>query len=262
MAEANKPSVLVTGGAQRIGAAIARAFGKVGWHVVIHYGRSSATAEALAASLPSAETVHVDLADGDAAVDMVRALATRLGDWRVLVNSAGIFERDDAIALDPRTYARSMTINAATPVRMAQAFLAHARASGGRRVIQLTDQKLANPNPDFFSYSMSKHAVAGTIPMLAQSLEDGGACGSGDRVYGLAPGAILASHDQREEEIEVSHRLNLLMRRTDVQEVAEACLFLAQGQLASGQTLFVDSGQHLLRQKRDIIYLAREQAGA
>ena len=80
-----------------------------------------------------------------------------------------------------------------------------------------------------------------------------------DRVYGLAPGAILASHDQAQEETEISHRLNLLKRKTAPAEIANAALFLAQGWLASGQTLFVDSGQHLLDQNRDVIYLAREQ---
>ena len=184
---------------------------------------------------------------------MVETLAARLPDWRVLVNSAGIFEPDDVAALDPAINSRAMQINAVTPTRMAQAFLASARTPHGRRVIQLTDQKLANPNPDFFSYTMSKHALAGAIPMLAM-----GAAQAQDRVYGLAPGAILPSHDQTPEEIEVSHRLNLLKRKTAAEEVADAALWLAQGWLASGETLYVDSGQHLLRQSRDVIYLARE----
>lgn len=249
------PAVLVTGGAKRIGAAIARAFGAAGWHVAIHYGRSRAEAEALAASLPSAETVPCDLADSDAAVAMIEALAARLPDWRVLVNSASIFRPDDVTELDPRTYGQAMQVNAGTPARMAQAFLARAKARGGRRVIQLTDQKLANPNPDFFSYTMSKHAAAAAVPMLAM-----GATRAEDRVYALAPGAILASHDQSEAETEVSHRLNLLKRKTAPEEVAQACLWLAQGWLASGETLHVDSGQHLLAQPRDVIYLAREAA--
>jgi len=100
---------------------------------------------------------------------------------------------------------------------------------------------------------MSKHAAQSTIPMLAM-----GAGKAEDRVYGLAPGAILPSHDQSEGEADVSHRLNLLGRRTHVDEVAQACIFLARGWLASGQTLFVDSGQHLCDQPRDVIYLARE----
>jgi NAD(P)-dependent dehydrogenase (short-subunit alcohol dehydrogenase family) len=250
------PAVLVTGAAKRIGAVVAQAFGRAGWHVVIHYGSSAREAERLAASLPSAEAVHCDLADSDAAVKLVTALAARLDDWRVLVNCAAIFRPDDATGLDPKVFDRSMAINAKAPIRMAQAFLRTARARGGRRVIQFTDQKLANPNPDFFSYTLSKHVAAGAVPLVAE-----GAAWPEDRVYALAPGAILASHDQHEEETEVSHRLNLLARKTAAQELADACLWLAEGHLASGETLHVDSGQHLLDQPRDVIYLAREMAG-
>ncbi|MEX0341818.1 MAG: SDR family oxidoreductase [Erythrobacter sp.] len=252
-----RPAVLVTGGAKRIGAAIARAFGEAGWHVIVHYGSSREGAEALATTLPSAETMRCDLADGDAAVAMVEGLAGRLSNWRALINCAAVFDNDEVTALDPATNTRMMQINARSPARMAQAYLARAKASGGRRVIHLTDQKLANPNPDFFSYTMSKHALAATVPMLAM-----GATKPKDRVYALAPGAILASHDQSEAETEVSHRMNLLGRKTGPEEVADAALFLAQGHLASGQTLYVDSGQHLLDQPRDVIFLARERAGA
>jgi NAD(P)-dependent dehydrogenase (short-subunit alcohol dehydrogenase family) len=246
------PAVLITGGAKRIGAAIAQGFAAHGWHVVIHCNRSRAAGMALAATLPSAEVVACDLAEPGAGRAMIAQLAARLPDWRVLVNSAAVFPPDDGAEMEPAVFAQVMQVNAKAPVRMAQAFLRSARSRAGRRVINLTDQKLLNPNPDFFSYTMSKHALAAAIPMMAMAQVD-----SRDRIYGLAPGAILASHDQSEEEAEVSHRLNLLDRRTTAQEMAQAALFLATGPLASGQTLFVDSGQHLLSQPRDVLYLAR-----
>lgn len=248
----SKPAVLVTGGAQRIGAQIARVFGAAGWQVIVHYHRSANAARALAAELPDALAIECDLADMDAVEAMVRALARQHPQWRVLVNCAAVFEPDDAAAMEPKVFARAMGVNAQAPVVLAQSFLRHALPLGERRVVQVTDQKLANPNPDFFSYSMSKHALGSTIAMLAM-----GAARPGDRVYGLAPGAILASHDQSESEADASHRMNLLRRRTNADEVAEACLFLAEGWLSSGETLFVDSGQHLLAQPRDVIYLAR-----
>lgn len=248
-----RPAVMVTGGARRIGAAVARAFGAAGWHVVIHYGGSRGAADALAQTLPSAECVACDLADGDAAAAMVHALAERLEDWRVLVNCAAVFRRDTVDALDPEVFAEAMAVNAATPARMTQAFLARARAKGGRRVIDFLDQKLVNPNPDFFSYTMAKHALAATVRMVAMAAPD-----PADRVYGLAPGAILPSYDQRPEEHQTSGRMNLLQRLTDPAELADAALFLAEGWLASGETLFIDSGQHLLSQPRDVLYLARE----
>ena len=248
-----RPAVLVTGGAKRIGGAISRAFANAGWHVVIHFHTSGDAADKLAAELPDAQTICCDLADGDAAVAMIERLAGELGEWRALVNCASLFEPDAATGLDPQANERAMAINARTPTRMAQAYLAHATASKGRHVIQVTDQKLANPNPDFFSYTMSKHAFDATIAMLAM-----GAANTDDCIYGLAPGAILPSHDQSDEEAQRSHRMNLLRRRTSAREVAEAAVFLAQGSLASGQTLYCDSGQHLLDQPRDVIYLARQ----
>lgn len=248
----NAPAVLITGGAKRIGAATSSRFGAAGWHVVIHCNRSVAEAEALAAQLPSAEVVQCDLADDAAATALVEELAARLDDWRALVNSASVFRPDDVHQLDVGTSWEALQVNAVTPALMTQVYFRHARSTNGRRVIQLTDQKLANPNPDFFSYTMSKHALAATVPMLAMAAEPA------DRVYALAPGAILASHDQGEAEADLSHRLNLLGRRTGADEVADAALFLATGRLASGQTLFVDSGQHLLAQPRDVMYLARQ----
>ncbi|MET1754495.1 SDR family oxidoreductase [Novosphingobium sp. RD2P27] len=248
-----RPAVLVTGGARRIGAAIASAFGAAGWHVVIHYGTSGVEAEALAASLPSAETVRANLAGQGAAAALGQQLANRLSDWRVLVNCASVFELDYATELAPGVFRRAMQINAAAPAALAQAYLSHGRASGGRRVIQITDQKIANPNPDFFSYTMSKHALNATIAMLSMARSD-----PRDRIYGLAPGAILASHDQAEVETERSHRMNLLVRKTGADEIAQATLFLAQGWLRSGETLYIDSGQHLLSQPRDVLFLARQ----
>lgn len=252
-----RPAVLVTGGATRIGAAIVRRFAEAGWHVVIHYRASGTAAEALAATLPSAETIAFDLADDEAAVAAVTRLAARLPDWRCLVNSASVFDYDGVTELDPATNKAAMQINALAPARLAQTFIAHAMSPAVRCVIHVTDMKIENTNPDFFSYTMSKHALASTIGMLAKGNPD-----KGVRVYGLAPGAVLASHDQREEETEISHRLNLLQRKTGADEIADAALFLSSGALKSGQSLFIDSGQHLLDQPRDVIWLARAQAQA
>jgi len=253
-----RPAVLITGGAKRIGSRIARRLGAAGWHVVVHYGQSRDEAEALAAQLPSAECVSCDLADSAAAVAMVRELAGLLGDWRLLVNSAAVFRFDDGAGLDSAVFDEAAVVNARTPAMLAQAFLAHARAAGGRRVISLTDMKLANPNPDFFSYSMAKAALAMAVRMQAMAGATGAVNDPRDRVYALAPGAMLPSFDQQPQEHEASGRMNLLARLTDADELADAALWLTEGWLASGETLFVDSGQHLLAQPRDVLYLARE----
>jgi NAD(P)-dependent dehydrogenase (short-subunit alcohol dehydrogenase family) len=249
----SKPTVLVTGGAARIGASIVKKFAEKGWHCIIHYRDSDIEAAKLQKLLPSAEIIQCDLRNGNEAIDMVRKISSKCNDWRVLVNNASVFPYDNAAQIDPEITDEVMKVNAQTPVRLAQTFLATARSNGGRVVIHITDQKIENTNPDFFSYTMSKHALSSTAKMFTQALED-----PRDRVYNVAPGAILPSHDQTPDEIEVSHRLNPLQRKTGVTEIAETALMLAKGYLRSGETIYVDSGQHLLRQRRDVIYLARE----
>lgn len=247
------PAVLITGAAKRIGAVLARRLAAAGWHVVIHAGHSPALAHDLARTLPSAEVVEADLLDRAAALAMIDELAARLPDWRMLINSAAVFKPDTAQSIDPIIFAEAMRVNAEVPTAMAQAYLAKARSTGGRRVIQFLDQKIANPNPDFFSYTMAKHALASTVKMLAMAQQR-----PEDRVYGLAPGAMLPSWDQHSQEHEISGRMNLLERLTDPEELADAALFMATGWLVSGEMLFVDSGQHLLSQPRDVLYLARQ----
>lgn len=254
MTDTTPSTVLITGSATRIGAQIAKGFAGAGWHVVIHHLSSDEEAVVLAKSLPSAETFQCDLSDDAAATRMVESIASNRPGFRCLINSASVFRYDDATNLDPETNREAMQVNALSPARMTQAFLAHAAGDLPLCAIQITDMKIENTNPDFFSYTMSKHAIAATIPMLAKAHRAA-------RIYGIAPGAILASHNQSEDETEVSHRLNLLGRKTGPDEIVSAALFLAQGTVKSGTTLFIDSGQHLLDQPRDVIYLAREVAG-
>jgi NAD(P)-dependent dehydrogenase (short-subunit alcohol dehydrogenase family) len=246
------PAVLITGAARRIGAVLARRFAAAGWHVVVHHGDSHDEAAAVAAALPSAEVVACDLRDLGATAAMAEDLAARLPEWRAIVNCAAVFTPDPDDILDAAVFDEAMRVNAAAPVRLAQAFFAAARSSSPRTAIHFLDQKIANPNPDFLSYSLAKHALAGAVRLQAMQQKD-----PRDRVYGLAPGAMLPSHDQAGEEHEISGRMNLLERLTDPDELADAALFLSGGVIASGETLFVDSGQHLLAQPRDVLYLAR-----
>lgn len=244
----DQPTVLITGGAKRIGARITRAYAAAGWHTIIHYGHSQQAAQALAQSLPSAETVQANLAHPTEAAETLKPHLARA---QVLINSAAVFDYDDATHLDPETFTNTLKVNAETPTRLAQALLAGTPA---RTVIHLLDMKIANPNPDFFSYTMAKNALASTVRLLAMAHP-------AHRIYGLAPGAMLPSYDQRDEEHETSGRLNLLRRLTSPEELAQTALFLATAPLTSGQTVFVDSGQHLLHQPRDVLFLARQEQG-
>ncbi len=240
-------SVLVTGGAKRLGATIARAAAAAGWRVVIHYGRSADAARALAAELGGA-TVQGDLADvAGAAALFARARDAAGGPIAALVNSASAFEFDRPEAIDPTLAARLHAINAVTPAALAAALAAQDDVEDGV-VVNLLDQKLANPNPDFFSYSLSKYALAGATEMLAQALAPK------VRVNAVAPGITLPSGDQSDADFARVASDNLLHRPVGADNVAQAVAYLLNARSVTGQTIYVDCGQRFVASARDVMF--------
>lgn len=238
-------TVLVTGGAKRLGAVIARACADAGRRVVIHYGGSRDEAEAMAAELGGV-AVKADLADADAVGSLITRAAEAAGEpIDSLVNSASAFVEDRADAIDPSLAARLHAINAVAPARLAAALAAQGREGA---VVNLLDQKLANPNPDFFSYTLSKYALAGATTLLAQALAPR------IRVNAVAPGLTLPSGDQSAAEFETVASNNLLRHPVDARRVAEAVVYLLGARAVTGQTLYVDCGQRFVKSARDVMF--------
>ena len=245
-----KRNVLITGGGKRLGAAIARAAAGAGWRVVIHYGRSADAARALAEELGGV-TVQGDLADtADAAALFARARHAAGGPIAALVNSASSFEYDRPEAIDPALAARLHAINAVAPAMLAAELAGQDDVEGGV-VVNLLDQKLANPNPDFFSYSLSKYALAGATEMLAQALAPR------VRINAVAPGITLPSGDQSDAEFTAVAADNLLRRPVGAENVAEAVIFLLNARSVTGQTLYVDCGQRFVKRDGDVMFEGR-----
>lgn len=240
-------TVLVTGGARRLGAAIARGVAAAGDRVVLHHRASRDEAEALAAELGGV-CVSGDLADlADVPALFERARAAAGGPVDGLVNSASAFEFDAADAVDPALAARLYAINCTAPVLLAGALVAQTGLEDGA-VVNLLDQKLANPNPDFFSYSCAKFALAGATTMLAQGLAPA------VRVNAVAPGLTLPSGDQSAEQFDRVARANLLCRPVGAEAVAEAVVYLLGARSVTGQTLYVDCGQRFVPSPRDVMF--------
>jgi NAD(P)-dependent dehydrogenase (short-subunit alcohol dehydrogenase family) len=240
-------TVLVTGGAKRLGATIARTLAGHGWRVVVHYGQSAAEAEALAATLGGV-AVQGDLADTSAAAGLFARARQAAGEpITALVNSASAFAFDTPGAIDPALAARLYAINCTTPVLLAEALAGQGDLTDGA-VVNLLDQKLANPNPDFFSYSCTKFALSGATAMLAQALSPR------VRVNAVAPGLTLPSGDQTPEQFAKVASANLLQRPVGADAVAEAVTWLLDARSVTGQTLYVDCGQRFVRSARDVMF--------
>lgn len=241
--------VLVTGGGRRIGAAIVRAVAASGHVPVVHHGASRAEAEALAAELGGV-AVGGDLADAAGVPRLfAAACAAAGGPIDGLVNNASLFDYDSAVAIDPELAVRLHAVNVLAPTLLAAALAGQGREGA---VVNLLDQKVANPNPDFFSYSLTRFALEGATAMMAQAFAPR------VRVNAVSPGLTLPSADQTPDEFRRTASANLLRRPIGADAVADAVVYLLGARSVTGQNLFVDCGQRFLARGRDVMFEARD----
>jgi NAD(P)-dependent dehydrogenase (short-subunit alcohol dehydrogenase family) len=253
---AERPVVLVTGAARRLGREIALGLAAAGHDVAVHYRTSSDEAEATAAALRAAgadaATFPADLADEAACRALVPAVVARFGRVDAIVSSASVFEYDAPASFGHAAMERHWRANVAAPVLLAQALHDHlAGRTGTGCVVNLLDQKLWNPNPDYFSYTLSKAALQSATVLLAQALAPR------VRVCGVAPGVTLVSGPMTDGEFQTAHALTPLQRSSTPGDIARAVRFLLESPAVTGATLLVDGGQHLAPQPRDVLFLAQ-----
>ena len=252
----SRPVVLVTGSAQRIGREIALELAAHGWQVAVHYRRSAAEAEQTLAAVSQAGgrglAFAADLAEEAACQALVPAVQAAFGRIDAVVNNASLFEYDSVEDFSFAAMDRHWRANVAPAVVLARALHARVAANGGGAVVNLLDQKLWNPNPDYLSYTLSKAALEAATTLLAQALAPR------VRVCGVAPGVTLLSGEMSGDEFNASHRMTPLQRSSTPHDVARTVRFLLESPAITGTTLLVDGGQHLQAQPRDVMFLARE----
>jgi NAD(P)-dependent dehydrogenase (short-subunit alcohol dehydrogenase family) len=215
--------------------------------VVIHQHDEHDEGDALAAEI-GAVTIAGDLADLEGIGDLfARARVAAGGPIDGLVNSASAFVFDEPVAIAPALYARLGAINGGAPAMLAGALAGQHDVANGA-VVNILDQKIANPNPDFFSYSCGKLALAGATAMLAQAFAPR------ISVNAVSPGLTLPSGGQSEEAFGAVASINLLRRPVGADAVAEAVAYLIGSRGVTGQNLFVDCGQRFLPRTRDVMF--------
>lgn len=251
----SRPVVLVTGAAQRIGREIALHLAAAGWRVGVHYRQSAAQAQATVAAIQAAggqaQAFAADLADEAGCNALVPAVHAAFGRIDAVVNNASLFEYDDVASFSAARMDAHWRANTLPAVLLARAL--HAALGETQRgcVVNLLDQKLWNPNPDYLSYTLSKAALEAAGTLLAQALAPR------VRVCGVAPGVTLLSGEMSDAEFAASHTMTPLQRSSTPADVARAVQFLLESPAITGATLLVDGGQHLQAQPRDVMFLAR-----
>ena len=238
-------TAIVTGGAKRIGAELVRALAADGWHVLIHYGRSQAEAEALAAEVGDASIVQAELTDPSAA-EAILAAADGLPPLRLLVNNAARFAHDDIRDFTPEGWAAHLDVNLRAPALLSRAFAGQVERG---LIVNMLDAKLAALNPDFFSYTISKIGLAGLTELSARAFAPG------IRVCGIAPSVTMVSGPQSRANFDKVRGLNALGRGVDVSEIVGALRFIIASPSLTGQTILLDGGQRFLSLPRDVQFL-------
>lgn len=249
---------LVTGSGKRLGRSIALGLAASGWDVAIHYGTSVTDAHQTVRDIQAlgrrAVALQADLGVESSVAGLVTRCTEALGLPSCIVNNASLFDYDEAQSFSYGRLNTHMQINVAAPVSLARD-LHRARTQSTHAfeypavVINLLDQKLLNPNPDFLSYTLSKAALLEATRLLAQALAPH------VRVVGLAPGITLVSGDQTETSFKQAHNLTPLGKSSTPEDITAAAVYLARAHAVTGTTLYVDGGQHLKASARDVMFL-------
>ncbi|MGQ0567051.1 MAG: SDR family oxidoreductase [Gemmobacter sp.] len=251
---------LVTGGARRLGRAMALHLAMRGYDVAVHYDRSAAEATEVAGLIramgPQAVALQADLLDEDDMAALVPRAAKALGGpLTVLVNNASIFEHDSLRSASKASWDRHIGSNLRAPFVLTQAFAeqaAPAGLAGGEPfatglVVNIIDQRVLKPTPEFMTYTIAKMALWAFTRTAAQALAPA------IRVNAIGPGPTLRAARQRDDHFARQRAATILERGADADDICAALSYLLEARAVTGQLLCVDGGQHLAWKTPDIL---------
>ena len=222
-----------------MGEAIVRALLTDGWTVIAHvHHQADAVPE-------GAVRAVADLAQFDSPRSIF-GIAEGLPPVRLLINNASRFVEDGFGSAEASEFDAHMAVNARAPMLLIDE-LARRHREGEALIVNLLDAKLAAPNPDFLSYTLSKYALAGLTELAARAL-----AGKGIRVNAIAPAAMLPSGEQSDMNFAAVHALNPLHRGIEIADVIAALRYLVDSDGITGQTITIDAGQRFMNLPRDV----------
>ena len=243
-------TVLVTGAAKRLGRAIALDLAADGWNVAVHYNGSAADAQSVAAEIRRlgvrCETFQCDLSHEADTAALTGKVTAALGPLTALINSASLFENDDWQSATRASWDAHMETNLRAPLVLSQAFAKQLPDGESGTIINLIDQRVLKPTPQFLSYSVSKAGLYWLTTTLAQGM------GPRIRVNAVGPGPTLRNPRQSQADFDRQRDATILKRGADPADICAAVRYLLAAPAVTGQMLAVDGGQHLIWQTPDV----------
>ena len=240
-------AVLITGAGARVGAYLARGLAKDGWHVCIHYNRSASKAQThadeITAAGGSASIVKANLSVPQDVNTLIKRCGRPLS---ALINNASTFQPDTAQNFSTATLEYHRAVNLDAPLRLSADFAAQAEAGGC--IINMIDNRVLKPNPQFFTYSLAKAGLYWATKTMAQSFAPA------IRVNGIGPGPTMGNTSQAEGEFAAEAKATLLGEGSPPETILQGVRYLLSAEAVTGQMIAVDGGQHLLWQTPDIAF--------
>jgi NAD(P)-dependent dehydrogenase (short-subunit alcohol dehydrogenase family) len=254
---ASMKGALVTGAGKRIGRALALGLAEDGFFVFVHHNSSAAEARDTVAEIVRkggrAKAVKADLSSAKQAAGLVGRCRAHGVVLTTLVNSASLFKLDRAPDATAADFDRHMAINLRAPLLLAQALAKQLPEAERGLVVNITDQKLFNLNPDFLTYTLSKIGLEGATDLLARAFAPK------LRVAGIAPGLTLRSGKQTHERFAQERVANPLRVGVTTDDLLRALRFIVATPSYTGDTIIVASGEHLTGRPRDIAFHRRKK---
>ena len=244
---------LVTGAAKGIGLRIAERLVSAGYCVVLHCSEGSRThAEAAVASMTAqggkARVLPSDLREAAALGRLAAEAIAIFGPLTLLVNNAAIFEADDAASFDLELWEAHFSVNLKAPLILSRDFAKQLPTGTEGAIVNIIDQRVFRPTPQFFTYSLSKSALWAATLTMAQAFAP-----QGIRVNAVGPGPVSPNHSQGEAGFALEVRGLPLARAVTPDDIADAVLYFARARNVTGQMLAVDAGQHLAWRTPDVV---------
>jgi pteridine reductase len=235
-------AMLITGGARRVGLAVARAMHARGWRVAFTYNTSEDAARLACEQMPGSVAIQADFSDESAPQRVAQATLDALGGVTLLINNASIYCADDSTDDSPEDSpdaSRIMRVNHHAPVALIEATRDALNAAGGC-VINLLDILAERPMPRYSAYCASKAALWNATLAYARTLAPR------VRVNGIAPGVVDWPDDLPEPQRQAYLRRVPLARAGTPDDVAQAVRYLAEdAHYVTGQILRVDGGRSI-----------------
>tara|TARA_B100000073_G_scaffold52886_1_gene38990 strand:- start:28 stop:783 length:756 start_codon:yes stop_codon:yes gene_type:complete len=242
--------IIITGGATRIGAAIAKKLSGYNKEIVIHYNKSKIKAENLKKDLQKNGTkvylVKGNLSNEKDILKIIKFAKSKLKYFDCLINNASLFENDKIENFSSKSWDNHLKINLKAPALLSKEFSKNIK-SGNNNIINIIDQRVFKLTPYFFSYTISKTGLYTLTKTSAMSFAPK------IRVNGIAPGPTIKNKRQSEKHFKKQYLSTPLKKQVDVQHVCNAVDFFIKNISITGQVISVDSGQSLNWQTPDIM---------